>query len=114
MTGLPFPRHIALDVAAGKMYWTDQDPCLINCLRDVNLIKRANLNGTDVEEVVTRPRGHTYYRTYFEGLALDVVAGKVYFAAQPSPAAHAMLALFTAGEAVCQIGLVPKTVVYTL
>ena len=40
---LRLPRGIALDVAAGKMYWTDIS-------RDI--IRRANLDGSDAEDVL--------------------------------------------------------------
>ncbi len=54
-TGLSEPTGIALDVAAGKMYWTDE-----------SIIKRANLDGTGVENLVYTP-----FSSFF-GIALDV------------------------------------------
>jgi low density lipoprotein receptor-related protein 5/6 len=62
-TGLFFPTGIALDVAGGKMYWTDFG---------TNRIHRANLDGTNVENVVTGLSGPV-------GIALDVAGGKVYW-----------------------------------
>ena len=49
MTGLINPRGrggIALDVAGGKMYWTEPDENLED--RASSKIKRANMNGTGV------------------------------------------------------------------
>ena len=49
-TGIVDPWGIALDVAGGKMYWTDA----------FDRIKRSNLDGSDVENLVTglySPRG---------------------------------------------------------
>ncbi len=61
-TGLSHPVSIDLDLAAGKMYWTD-----IN----TNKIQRANLDGTAVEDLLA---------VQSLALALDVSAGKMYFA----------------------------------
>ena len=63
-TGLSRPRGIALDVAGGKMYWTDWN----------NKIWRSNLDGTNVEDLVTTGL------SYPNGIALDVVDGKMYWA----------------------------------
>jgi len=52
-------RDIALDVAAGKVYWTDHYK-----------IQRANLDGTDKETLITQ--------TGVYGIALDVAAGHMY------------------------------------
>ena len=43
-TGLDMPRGLALDLGAGKMYWIDQG---------TDKIQRANLDGSDVEDLVT-------------------------------------------------------------
>ena len=65
--GLGAPWGLALDVAGGKMYWTDYG---------TNKVHRANLNGSRVEALVTtglnRPRG----------LELDLVGGKMYWASR--------------------------------
>lgn len=53
---------IAIDQAGGKIYWTEQIQ---------NLVRRANLNGTDVETIVTASQP--------KGIALDLVNGKVYW-----------------------------------
>lgn len=62
ITGLRGPHSIALDLIAGKIYWTS----------DGNKIQRANLNGSHVEHLVTGPID---YNT----LALDLAAGKMYW-----------------------------------
>ena len=63
-TGLVDPVDVALDLAEGKMYWTDHG---------TDKIQRANLDGSQVEDLVTtglsRPRG----------IALDLAAGKMYW-----------------------------------
>jgi len=63
-SGLAEPYGIALDTAAGKMYWTDYY---------MDKIQRANLDGSDVEELVisglSEPRG----------IALDTAASKMYW-----------------------------------
>jgi low density lipoprotein receptor-related protein 5/6 len=56
-------RNIALDVASGKMYWTDTVD---------HAVERGNLDGSDVESVVQGlglPRG----------IALDLTQGKIYW-----------------------------------
>ena len=50
---------------AGAIYWTDWD---------TNKIQRANLNGSNVQDLVTTGLGSPY------GIALDVAAGKMYWA----------------------------------
>ena len=73
-TGLVNPQSIALDTTAGKMYWTDSGTGAPNPLQD-DKIQRANLDGSNIETLVT-----------YEGLlrlpraiALDVAAGKMYW-----------------------------------
>ena len=53
-----------MDVAGGKMYWTD---------RDTNKIQRANLDGSDIEDLVTEGLKSP------QGIALDVAGGKMYW-----------------------------------
>jgi sugar lactone lactonase YvrE len=65
VTGLSIPIGIALDVAAGKMYWTDSGP---------DKIQRANLDGTGVEDLITTGISDA------QGIALDLTAGKMYWA----------------------------------
>ena len=45
LPGIPTPIGIALDAAHGKMYWTDS----------ANVIHRANLDGTNVENLINQP-----------------------------------------------------------
>ena len=59
--GLERPLGIALDVAAGKMYWTGS-----------NKIQRANLDGSNIEDLVIG-------LSVPYGIALDVAAGKMYW-----------------------------------
>ena len=59
-----FPRAIALDVNAGKMYWTE-----------FGMVKRSNLDGTGEEDVASTPG-------FLEGIALDLSAGKMYWTAR--------------------------------
>ena len=58
------PIGIALDVAAGKMYWTDWSTASI---------QRANLDGSQVETLVSAGLEHPFR------IALDVAAGKMYW-----------------------------------
>ena len=52
-SGLDAPGRIALDIASGKMYWThtDWNPATEEFTN--GKIQRANLNGTEVEDVIT-------------------------------------------------------------
>ena len=69
VTGLIFSAEIALDEASGKMYWAT------NWGNDrVDKIQRANLDGTNVEKIVTTERNSG------DGMALDMVGGKIYWA----------------------------------
>ncbi len=58
------PSGLALDLAAGKMYWTDFS---------TDKIHRANLDGSDIEDLVTEGSA------WPEDIALDLVAGKMYW-----------------------------------
>ena len=62
-TGLGAPGGIALDVAGGKMYWTDWE---------TDKIQRANLDGSGVEDLITG-LSSPY------AIALDVAGGKMYW-----------------------------------
>lgn len=57
------PQEIALDTVNGKIYWTD---------RGTRRIKRANLDGADIEEILTTG-------DYPKGVAIDTVEGKIYW-----------------------------------
>ncbi len=63
-TGQGTPRGLALDGVAGKLYWADYG---------TDKIQRSNLDGTEVEDVITGLHSPL-------GLALDGVAGKLYWA----------------------------------
>ena len=58
----PAPSDVALDVANDKMYWADWS---------LDIIRRANLDGTNIETLVTSAGPHA--------LALDLVHGKMYW-----------------------------------
>ena len=62
-TGLMDLADIELDIAAGKMYWTDFDG---------SKIQRANLDGSNVEDLITG-------LTTPNNIALDVAGGKMYW-----------------------------------
>ncbi|NIP95800.1 MAG: hypothetical protein GWO24_21140, partial [Akkermansiaceae bacterium] len=57
-----FPADITMDHAGGKIYW---------CNRTNNLIQRADLDGSDVEDLVEAPS------PYF--LQLDLASSRIYF-----------------------------------
>ena len=61
--GLQIPLALALDAAGGKLYWTDNG---------TDRIQRSNLDGTEIEDLVTGLRTPL-------GLALDAAAGKLYW-----------------------------------
>ena len=63
VTGLEAPLGIALDIAGGKMYWTDTG---------TGKIQRANLDGSNIEDLVTGLETPS-------GIALDVAGGKMYW-----------------------------------
>ena len=68
VTGLIFPDEIALDEASSKMYWAT------NLGNDrVDKIQCANINGTNIEKLVTTTRNSG------DGMALDMVDGKIYW-----------------------------------
>ena len=64
VTGLNFPRGIAVDVTGNKMYWTDAN---------ADKIQRANLDGSNIEDLVTG------LDAPLNGLALDVAGNKMYW-----------------------------------
>ena len=73
-TGLINPQSITLDVTGGKMYWTDSGTGSPNPLQD-DKIQRANLDGSNIETLVTYENLLRLPR----GIALDVAAGKMYW-----------------------------------
>ena len=64
-TSVILPTGIALDVSAGKMYWTEASPADF-------MIMRADLDGANGELLVTG-------LTSPSGIALDTAAGKMYW-----------------------------------
>ena len=58
--GLENPRGIALDVTGGKMYWTDFGEVGTGARFGKEKIQRANLDGSNVETLVTRAQGLHY------------------------------------------------------
>jgi hypothetical protein len=71
VTGLWVPRGITLDIGAGKMYWAHR----ITSDPDQNdRIQRANLNGSEVEDVFV---GNDLWMPIQPALALG--AGKIYW-----------------------------------
>jgi sugar lactone lactonase YvrE len=64
LSGLSGPWGLALDVPGGKMYWTEFA---------INKIRRANLDGTGVEDLVTVGLSHP------NGIALDTGSGLMYW-----------------------------------
>jgi len=59
------PAALALDVAGGKIYWTDFV---------VDVVRRANLDGTDIQTLYTVGANNNP-----NGIVLDLVHGKVYW-----------------------------------
>ena len=72
LTKQPAPFGIAIDPAAGKLYWLEVS--LNKKKRERNQIRSANLDGSEVETVLERPGAG------FEGgLAIDPAAGRLYW-----------------------------------
>jgi hypothetical protein len=68
----PAPFGVAVDHAGGKLYWIELD--LNKKKSEKDEIRRANLDGSEVQTLVERPGAG------FEGgLAIDPVAGKLYW-----------------------------------
>ena len=65
VTGVEDPRDIALDLVAGRMYWTEQG---------TGTIRRADLDGTNGETLIEAEGP--------KGIALDVIERKMYWTAK--------------------------------
>jgi len=84
VVGLAKPFGLALDVEAGKVYWTNstflarRTALNRNEPRKVGKIQRANLDGTEVEDLVTE-RGQP------SAIALDTKAGRMYWTEFTAP-----------------------------
>ena len=72
ITGLAGPQSIALDLVRGKIYWTDQKWDASTGTVTSSKIQRANLNGSNVQDIVTR-------LGIAEGIAVAASIGKVYW-----------------------------------
>ena len=72
ITELTGPSSIALDLVRGKIYWTDQQWDPSTGAVSTSKIQRANLNGSNVQNIVTG-------LGIAEDLALDGSTGKVYW-----------------------------------
>ncbi len=72
ITEVTGPSSIALDLVRGKIYWTAQQWDPSTGAVSSSKIQRANLNGSNVQDIVTG-------LGIAEGLALDGSAGKVYW-----------------------------------
>ena len=66
ITDLEGPKHLTLDTAGGKVYWTEQTS------DRTGRIRRANLDGSNVEDLVTGLDSPV-------GIALDIAGGKMYW-----------------------------------
>ncbi len=66
--GLGFPADIEIDSATGKLYWAD---------RDLDVIRRANLDGSGAETIVSVPAPGNNGAPYF--LELDPARDKLYW-----------------------------------
>ena len=70
------PQGIALDVAGGKVYWTNTYWKKANEVKRINAkIRRANLDGSNVQDLVTHSDGLEAP----QGIELDVIGGKMYW-----------------------------------
>ena len=72
--GLTNPKGIALDVVAGKIYWTDSEWDAAS-QTTTGKIRRADLDGYNIEDLITLTR----LRGTPASIALDVVGGKMYW-----------------------------------
>ena len=78
VTGVGFPIGIAVDLAGGKMYWTDKSVNVHSDPHATNRILRANLNGTGIETLVITRSTPQSTHSYFN-IVLDTAAGKMYW-----------------------------------
>lgn len=70
--GISFPRGIAVDTTAGKMYWTDAG---------TSRISRSNLDGTGAEDLICNSGCTNNNANLLDplGIALDLTHGKMYW-----------------------------------
>ena len=74
--GLGNPVDIALDMAAGKMYWTDMDRWDHANPNGRTRVLRANLDGTNIETLFSEGPSPSWIST----IKLDTTRGKMYWA----------------------------------
>ena len=79
VTGLGRPSGITLDLAGGKIYWTDRDRLGYTNPSGRNSIQRANLDGSNIEDLVTLSSEGGSGDTGPRGIALDISHGKMYW-----------------------------------
>ncbi len=72
VTGLAAPQSIALDLVSEKIYWADQKWDPFTGIVSGSTIQRANLNGSNVQDIVTG-------LGTAEGIAVSASTGKVYW-----------------------------------
>jgi len=72
ITGLVDPIEVAIDPPGGKLYWSE-----LGMAPMPPRIRRANLDGTSVEDVITQARMPTLSTPL--GVAVDVLARKLYW-----------------------------------
>ena len=72
VTGLMGPASITLDTVREKIYWTDQRWDASIGAVSGSKIQRANLNGSNVQDIITG-------LAVAEGVALDLSTGKLYW-----------------------------------
>jgi hypothetical protein len=75
VTGVASPASIALDPRAGKMYWTANSNFSADTGGWTGSVQRANLDGTDVEDVVTGVPN-------LWGVAANTGDGKIYWTSE--------------------------------
>ena len=77
-TGSPSSEKMALDVLAGKIYWMAE---IELDEQDVQVIRRAELDGSNVETIVVN---ENWAWDYYGAFALDLIGKKIYWSARAS------------------------------
>jgi len=76
VSDLARPNDLALDNINDKLYWTESGAEFNDSgipIGDINRVQRSNLDGSNVEEIVTLSSGSP------DGVAVDAAGGKVYW-----------------------------------
>ncbi|MCC9643188.1 DUF4347 domain-containing protein [Rhodopirellula sp. JC740] len=104
LTALDEPRGLEVDLINGKIYWVEDDDF-------ENHVKRADLNGTNVETLATETAGG-FYLTRPNDIELDLINGHVYWSDQMRRVVERMdldgsnrSVLFTASSSVTGIAI---------